>query len=101
MGAIGTTGTANNMAAQIDQNTVANNFMMLFINPKIEPISKGVTLDMLAELKNAALNGAASSGQSAPQGRTTLPDTINHSTVAEILPTQLNDLHAITVLPLN
>lgn len=100
-GAIENTGMANNTAAQIDQNTVANNFMMLFLNPRIEQTSKGVTLDMPAELRNAALNGAASSEQSAPQGRATLPDAINHSTVAEILPTQLNDLHAITVLPLN
>jgi len=89
------------MAARIDQSTVANNSKMSFATPKAEPISKGVTLDISAELKNAALNGAVSGGQSAPQGGTILPDTTNHSTVAGILPTQLDGLHAIAVLPLS
>jgi len=100
-GAMGATGPANNMAAQIDHGTVANNFMMLFVAPKAEPTSKRVTLDISAELKNAALNGAVFGGQSAPQGGTILPDTTNHSTVAGILPTQLDGLHAIAVLPLS
>jgi len=100
MGAIGATGIASNMAAQIDQSTVANNFMMLFVTPKVEPTSKGVTLDIPAELRNAVLSGAVASRQSAPQGGTILPDTTNHSTVVGTLSTQLNDLHAITLLPL-
>ena len=100
-GGSGATGAATGMAARIDQSTVANNSKMSFATPKAEPISKGVTLDISAELKNAALNGAVSGGRSASQGGTILPDTTNHSTVAGILPTQLDGLHAIAVLPLS